>query len=204
MSSPEDEEPGVETTRPRRVSRQLTEKKPYIVWNVFVDILAMSEYGRLSNKQRPAHLVFWYYSEVENGGHMQYFENRGTERIAETVAALKLLGCSCHARVLSGAAAQFKSRPRSRIRSVEEYVEIALQGEFDRFDREYAKCRPTLQKALELYLARNRPEFVIVGETTDPEVLEHEAEMEEIGRHALEAIGRGVGSKSAPTRDSEE
>lgn len=175
---------GIGTTAPRKVSRRLLEKKPYVVWNEFVDILAMSEYAELSTKQRPPHLVFWYYSEVENGGHMQYFENRGTRRIKETVAALELLGGSCHAKVLSRAAAQFSSRRRSKIRSVEKYVETALQGEFDRFDREYAKCRPPLDKALEAYLTKNRSEFVVVGETSDPAVLERDAETERIGRLA--------------------
>src|SRR2546427_7474766 len=176
---------GLETTAPRKVSRRLLENKPYIVWNEFVNILAMSEYPRLSKKQRPAHLVFWYYSEVENGGHMQYFENRGTARVTETVAALELLGCSCHAKVLSRAAAQLKSKPRSRIRLVEEYSETALQGEFDRFDNEYAKCQPTLDKAVEGYLARNQSEFVLVGETTDPEVLERDAKLESVGRQVM-------------------
>ncbi len=179
---------GIETTNPRRVGRQLLEKKPYIVWNEFVDILAMSNYTELSKKQRPAHLVFWYYSEIENGGHMQYFENRKPARATETVASLELLGCSCHAKLLSKAVAQLKSKPRSRIQSVEEYVETALQGEFDRFDDEYAKCQPTLDKALERYLARNQSEFVLIGETTDPEVLERDAKMESIGREIREAM----------------
>ncbi len=47
-------------TAPRKVSRQLLEKKPHVVWNEFVDILAMSEYAELSERQRQAHLVFWY------------------------------------------------------------------------------------------------------------------------------------------------
>jgi hypothetical protein len=42
----------------------------------------------LSAEQRPAHLVFWYESEVQNGGHFQYFENRGTEHLAATIEAL--------------------------------------------------------------------------------------------------------------------
>ncbi|SRR6266511_978315 len=187
---------GTNTTAPRRVSRQLLEKKPYVLWNEFVDILAMCEYAKLSKKQRPAHLVFRYYSEVENGGHMQYFENIGTRRIKETVAALELLGAACHAKVLSRAAAQFKSKPRSKIRSVEEYVETALQGEFDRFDREYAKCRPTLDKALEAFLANNQSDFVLVGGISDPGVLERDAEMERIGREVM----REMKTKSSRNR----
>jgi hypothetical protein len=164
------------------ISRRLLEEKPYVIWNEFVDILAMSDYAELSEKQRPAHLVFWYHSEVENGGHMQYFENRETQRVDATVAALKLLGAPCHADVLARAAAQFHSRPRSRIQSVEEYVETALEGEFDRFDEEYARCRPELEKTLEAFLAKNQSEFVVVGEKSDQRVLEREAAFEKIGR----------------------
>src|SRR2546422_4928648 len=115
-------------TAPRMISRSLVAEKPYVIWNEFVDVLAMSDYGELSMKQRPAHLVFWYHSEVENGGHMQYFENRGTGRVEETIAALHRLGAPSHATVLARAATQFRSRQRSRIRSVDEYVDTALAG----------------------------------------------------------------------------
>ena len=46
----------------------------------------------LTPEQRRAHLVFWYESEMQNGGHLQYFENRGAEHLEETVYALGLLG----------------------------------------------------------------------------------------------------------------
>src|SRR3990170_6483975 len=115
-------------TTPRNVSRRLVKEKPHVIWNEFVDILAMSKYDELSEKQRAAYLVFWYWNEVENGGHLQYFENKGTGRIEETIAALQFLGAICHSKVLARATAQFKSGPRSRIISVEEYVETALKG----------------------------------------------------------------------------
>ncbi len=55
----------------------------------------MEDYDDLSPEQRPAHLVYWYESEVQNGGHLQYFENRGTEHLAAAVKALGSLGAIC-------------------------------------------------------------------------------------------------------------
>lgn len=63
----------------RSLTKQEVEAEPFRVWNAYVDLLAMEKYGALSREQRPAFLVFWYESEVQNGGHFQYFENRGTE-----------------------------------------------------------------------------------------------------------------------------
>lgn len=44
----------------RQVSRLVLEKKPYQVWNVFIDLIAMEDYKDLTDIQRVAHLTFWY------------------------------------------------------------------------------------------------------------------------------------------------
>ena len=59
------------------------QREPYLVWNAFVDIVALTPYERLHPRQRPAHLVFWYNAEVQNGGHYQYFENSAGRRAHE-------------------------------------------------------------------------------------------------------------------------
>ena len=194
-------------TAPIRVSRRLVEKKPYLVWNAFVDLIAGSSYSHLSKKQRPAYLVFRYESEVHNGGHMQYFENFGTKRIEDTVAALELLGAPCHAKVLARAAARFNSQIRKRIRSVEEYVETALEGEFDLFDRKWGKCRPELEKVLKDYLSANQAEFVLVGGRSDRKFVERQTAMDRIGRSILRRMekekrgaGNGRGSRALKGR----
>jgi Domain of unknown function (DUF4375) len=64
----------------RKLSKSDVDAEPYCVWNAFVDLLAMEAYQDLTPEQRAAHLVFWYEHEVQNGGHLQFFENRGTER----------------------------------------------------------------------------------------------------------------------------
>jgi hypothetical protein len=84
------------------------------VWSNFCSAGYSSRmsYEELSAEQRPAHLVFWYESEVQNGGHLQYFENRGIEHLAETIAALGLVSASCQQRLLQDASTLFLSNPR--------------------------------------------------------------------------------------------
>src|SRR5438105_4041711 len=108
---------------PRKINRKEAERTPDNVWNEYIHLLARSAYAELTDVQRAAHLVFWYESEVQNGGHLQYFENQGVGQIAEVVTALKRLGGDCQAGVLSAAHARFTGKPRKELRSITEYVE---------------------------------------------------------------------------------
>ncbi|MBI3822061.1 MAG: DUF4375 domain-containing protein, partial [Planctomycetes bacterium] len=144
---------------PRTVSRKQLEAEPYIVWNEFVGILAMSEYDDLTEIQRTAHLCFWYDSELQNGGHLQYFENQGDTRVEEVIRSLKLLRGAAQADVLLRAAVRFRSKRRKRIENAEDYVEKALEDEFDSLDSDYYRCRPEVGELLENYLAEHRDEF---------------------------------------------
>src|SRR5678816_1954741 len=91
----------------RRVDSGAAGREPHLIWNAFIDLIAVEDYSDLSPLQRKAHLVFWYESEVQNGGHGQYLENHGRLRLRETIAALVELGLSCQAQVLSRAADLF-------------------------------------------------------------------------------------------------
>lgn len=146
------------------ILRTLTkqEAEPWQVWNAFVDLLAMEEFESLTPEQRPAHLVFWYESEVQNGGHFQYFENRGTELLAATVEALVLLGATCQQQVLREAGERWLSRSRPRVETAQEFCDTALEGEFDSFDSRFHACSPTLQQCLESHLEQHQASFVSV------------------------------------------
>ena len=61
------------------------------IWNAFVNLLSLSDPDELSVVQRQAQLVFWYESEVQNGGYLQYFLNRGTVEAMDAIAALHIL-----------------------------------------------------------------------------------------------------------------
>ncbi|MEK7780194.1 MAG: DUF4375 domain-containing protein, partial [Verrucomicrobiota bacterium] len=138
------------------------ESEPFRIWNAFVDLLSMEDYSELSIEQRPAYLVFWYESEVQNGGHFQYFENRGTEQLVATVEALGLLGATYQQKILREAGELWLSRSRSHAQSTQEFCDAALQGEFESFDSRFHACSPNLQESLEAYLEQYQSSFVSV------------------------------------------
>ena len=146
----------------RVLTKQEIEAEPFRVWNAYVDLLAIERYADLSPEQRPAHLVFWYESEVQNGGHLQYFENRGAERLAATVEALATLGALPQQQILREAGELWLTRARPRIGTVAEYCSTALKGEFDALDSRFHACTPSLQQRLEEHLRRHQSLFVTV------------------------------------------
>src|SRR5215471_6272002 len=99
--------------------RQDVETDPRLLWNEFVRFLAASTPDELDRHQRPAHLAFWYESEVQNGGHQQYFWNRPVGLIDETIRALDSLGASAQAAILRLAGERWGERPREVPRTVE-------------------------------------------------------------------------------------
>jgi hypothetical protein len=147
----------------RSLTKQEVAAEPFRIWNAFVNLLAMEKFEQLSPEQRPAHLVFWYESEVQNGGHLQFFENRGLQHLTETVEGLGLLGALGQQQVLREASVQWLSRSRSRIETAQEYCDTALEGEFDSFDSRFHKCSPSLTQCLEKYLERNQNLFVRIS-----------------------------------------
>lgn len=145
-----------------KVTREDAEERPYCVWNAFVDFLANHDYDELSEEQRPAYLVFWYESEVQNGCHLQYFLNRGVEHLQEAISALGILGAHCQQQVLQEAGALFLGRRREPIRSLKEYAATALQDEFGALDRQFYDCSLSLQECLERYLELHQSVFVTI------------------------------------------
>jgi len=146
----------------RSLTKQEVEAEPFRVWNAFVNLLAMEDYEQLSSEQRSAQLIFWYDSEVQNGGHLQFFENRGTKHLAETIKALGLLDATSQQQILREAGELWLSRSRPRIQTAQEFCDTALEGEFDALDSRFYKSTPTLTQRLEAYLASHQELFVSV------------------------------------------
>ena len=144
----------------RKVNRTVASQRPHEVWNAYVNLLATEDYADLDEVQRAAHLAFWYDSEVQNGGHLQYFENRGLSLVAETLKALRVIGAEGQHRVLEAASQAFLSKPRARIQTVEAYVATARHGEFDSYDSACYACEPPIQELLKDYLGSHRGRFV--------------------------------------------
>ena len=146
----------------RQLTKAQVEARSYQVWNAFVDLLWMERYEDLSTEQRPAQLVFKYDGEVQNGGHLQYFENGRGQHLDETIDALGLLGATCEQRVLREAVALWRARARPRIQTAQQFCETALEGEFSEFDRRFLACTASLQQHLEFHLSQNRSRYVSI------------------------------------------
>jgi hypothetical protein len=144
----------------RSVSRRDVRQDPYLPWNEFIHLLAFSSLHELDPIQRPAHLVFWYDSEVQNGGHLQYFENRPAELAQETIRALVALGAAPQAAVLTSASERWMCRPRVKPRTVQEYVEESRKMEFADLDTAYYSLSPTVTGLLEKYLESSVAAFL--------------------------------------------
>jgi len=146
----------------RRISSSAAKLDPHAVWNAFVDLLANSTLVELTDIQRHPHLVFWYESEVQNGGHLQFFENRPEELIEPTLTALRVLGAEAYLPILNDATLRWRSQPREKLETVEEYASTGLHGEFEDLDRAFYDAEPPLTQLLENYLDDNVSEFVLV------------------------------------------
>lgn len=146
----------------KQVSKEMAEKEPYQLWNTFINILAVEGYEDLSDLQKMAQLVFFYESEVQNGGHMQFFENHGTDVARKTIEALKAMDASSQHKLLSKAYAIWCSTARSPIETTEQYCEQALNGEFDTFDKEFHSLSPCLNSYLERHFEENKAIYVSV------------------------------------------
>jgi len=143
------------------VCRDDLARLPYLTWNAFVDLLASAEYDGLTRLQRPAWLAFWYDAEVQNGGHRQFFKNRGTYRIEETIEALTRVGATGQGAVLQRAAQLYEAATRAPEGASEGAPE--LTDAFDALDRDYHRCSPEVHEILESYLEDHLEGFVRIA-----------------------------------------
>jgi hypothetical protein len=153
--------------KPIELSKSEVKKAPYLVWNSFIHLIALSDYQDLTNIQMVASLPFNYDSEVQNGGHLQYFENtskiwpqKENLLINATLDALNYLGATEQEKILRLAAKKYFSQDRKHPKTVEEYCTIALEDEFGEFDNSYYECEPNITTLLENYLEAHLIEFV--------------------------------------------
>ncbi|MEO0668573.1 MAG: DUF4375 domain-containing protein [Pseudomonadota bacterium] len=119
-------------------------------WNGFVRRMTDAKLDDLGAKERELYLVFWYQAEVNNGGHLQYFLNRGrTDPTSETITALLALDAIEMANVLRDALALWESSERLPIDDVEEFVNEALEDEFNLLDLRFSALERDLHLSLE-------------------------------------------------------
>ena len=144
----------------RKISKKILEKEESQLWNAFIDILAMENEQKLNDIQKIAQRVFWYDSEVQNGGHIQYFENINLKDYAPIIDSLKLIGANNHAAILEKAAKIFFKDGRKKLTTVDELIDESLKEENLKLDSEYAGIKPDINYYLKEYLNKNINEFI--------------------------------------------
>jgi hypothetical protein len=144
----------------RTLSKEQIEKEPWQVWNSFVDLVAIEEYNDLTATQKVASAIFWYNSEVQNGGHMQYLANHGIEHLRETINAFYKIGNKHFLPLLSEANKIYNTLDLEGIEDVDEYVDMALDDHFGECDAKFYNIEPTLYEILEEYLKDHQSEFI--------------------------------------------
>ena len=151
------------TIKRARVTRAELDAFPEgAVWNAFVQLLSLSDPSELSSEQLAAHHAFWYDAEVQNGGHLQYFINRGIDEAQRATGDLRRLGADDFGDLLERAIALWNSQERKRPNSASQFVGLARDREFESFDLEYYSLSPTLIELLGKHLEAFQDQYVLL------------------------------------------
>jgi hypothetical protein len=114
-------------------------------WNAFIDRAVMLPLEEVEPRDRGPYLAFFYFSEVYNGGHLQYFLNKTYLPWDETADAIETMGATDHAAILREAIKRWRGSVREAPTTVEEYVEIERLGEFQDLDYAMYDLKPELE-----------------------------------------------------------
>jgi hypothetical protein len=141
-------------------------KEPNLIWNSFIQLITEST-EELSENQSIAQFAWQYDSEVQNGGHLQYFENQYLlfedklpVVIEKTTEALKTLGATKYAEILSKARDKYFSRTRKHPSTTEEFCDLELENEFVELDNQYYDCSPGMSYYLKTFLESHMEDFI--------------------------------------------
>jgi hypothetical protein len=143
-----------------KISRKAFEKFDGVRWNAMNDMCAKSEIGTLTPVQKIAHLGYWYMSEVENGGHYQYFLNKADQNHDEVVRALSAIGAAEHAAILSHALSTVRASPLGTPQTVEQYLDGEKAADLSAYDAGFTKCKRSVFQCLQDYLDKHEGDFI--------------------------------------------
>ena len=144
----------------RKLSKKLLEKENYQRWNLFIDILAMEREEDLTNIQKNAKRAFLYDSEIQNGGHLQYFENTFLDDYSEIINSIEIFGAINHAKLLKKAVEIYFNKKRTKIENVENFIAEYQNEEYQNLDNEYYAIEPDMNYYLNKYLEKYQDEFI--------------------------------------------
>ena len=133
---------------------------------------------RFTEPQKYVWAIQWYCSEVENGGHDQFFFNSTGIVWQLALEALQEIGCSVVEEILTEAAHRLGGTPsfdrEERIQEMQRH-----NAEFDDLDEEFYSSGSSLEQALWDYIQENREAFYFDGEIEIPEQFAPDEDEEE-------------------------
>lgn len=126
-----------------------------------ISMIFQKDFLQLTQTQQNVSLTFIYDSEVLNGGHLQYFQNQGTENTSLVLEFLEKIGADCQKEILTKVYELVQKLPVIAAKTIKEYQERAMKGEFFEFDMVYYKCSKEIgTELLPKYVNENLHEFV--------------------------------------------
>ncbi len=144
-------------------------------WNKLNDFMFQSVDNALTTNQRKIQLCFIYDSEIQNGGHLQYFTNSAGEYYKETIAALNAIGAYRQKEIFLNYINIYKVLKLHDIDNEQDFVEKVLVGyeyefkseikeeKFDvlneKYDNEYYECIPNMADLIGDYVMKHKNEF---------------------------------------------
>lgn len=144
----------------RKISKDLIGKEFGLIWNAYVEFVVYEEYEDLNEIQKVGKALFWYESEVMNGGHMQFFLNKGIEEVEETVKALKFVAYNEYLPLLEKALEIYNGLDYSKVEDPESYAEMALEGHFDYCDEQFYQITRSIEAIQLMFLLDFQQEFI--------------------------------------------
>lgn len=123
-------------------------------WNPFVHDYGMRDLAEVEPDMRGEFLAYWYFNEVYNGGHVQYFLNKHDFPWEETADAMEAMGAREHAIILRKAIEIWRAEERRTPHTVEEYVEVAEDDDLWELDGAMYKVTPELEYYIDQSLVR--------------------------------------------------
>ena len=145
---------------PTKVSRKAFQEFAGARWNAMNDMLSLSDIRDLTPIQRPAHLAYWYMSEVYNGGHEQFLTNHANLDHHEVVRALETIGAVAQAGILADFLKTVTNTISGIPRTVADYLEHGPGVDSTHHDTAFAKCDKSVETCLEAYLDKHESEFI--------------------------------------------
>lgn len=133
------EEPGVPGVRVV-LSRNHHDKE---LWNAVIDLVLSNSYEELNEIQKVLRSVTIYDLEVRNGGHIQYFVNRGAAQLNELLQALTKIEANEQYDILKEVSATTRPELVGNTKELSECASYFYANNQHNYDQRYYQCNPS-------------------------------------------------------------